>query len=140
MVEQALPRIAVIGCGYWGKNLVRNFSDLGVLAAVCDENPERARQFGGQYNVSTHTFEEVIRDTNIDAVAIATPAETHSAITKKALLAGKHVFVEKPIAMDVGTAEDLNQVVEETGTGVDGRARPAIPPSVYQAEGTGGAG
>ena len=110
MTEQVSPRAAVIGCGYWGKNLVRNFSDLGVLAAVCDENPERARQFGGQYNVSTHTFEELLRDTNIDAVAIATPAETHSAITKKALLAGKHVFVEKPIAMDVGTAEDLNRL------------------------------
>ncbi len=110
MTEQTPVRVAVIGCGYWGKNLVRNFSDLGALAAICDANPELARQFGGQYNVRTCTFEEVIRDANIDAVAVATPVETHSEIVRKVLLAGKHVFVEKPIAMDVSTAEDLNRL------------------------------
>lgn len=102
--------MAVIGCGYLGKNLVRNFSDLGALAAVCDTDPERAKRIAAQYTVYPRTFEEVIRDQAIDAVAIATPAETHSAITEKALLAGKHVFVEKPIALDVGTAEDLNRL------------------------------
>ena len=110
MTQQVSPRIAVIGCGYWGKNLVRNFAELGVLAAVCDENPERAQQFGHQYNVSTCTLEEALSATTIDAVAIATPAVTHSAVAKQALLAGKHVFVEKPVALDVNAAEELNEL------------------------------
>ena len=108
--EQARAQVAVIGCGSWGNNLVRNFSDLGVLAAVCDENPAQSRRLSGQYQVRTYTVEDVLGDTNIDAVAIATPAETHSAITEQALLAGKHVFVEKPVALDVGTAEKLNRL------------------------------
>lgn len=110
MTEQTPVRVAVVGCGYWGRNLVRNFSDLGALAAICDADRELARQSGGQYNVRTCTFEEVIRDANIDAVAVATPVETHSEIVRKVLLAGKHVFVEKPVAMDVGAAEDLNRL------------------------------
>ena len=112
-MQQALPRVAVIGCGYWGNNLVRNFSDLGVLAAVCDENPAQARRLSGQYKVRTYTVEDVLGDTDIDAVAIATPAETHSAITEKALLAGKHVFVEKPVALDVGAAEKLKRLSKQ---------------------------
>ena len=113
LAEQARAQVAVIGCGYWGSNLVRNFSDLGVLAAVCDENPAQARRLSGQYKVRTYTVEDVLRDTNIDAVAIATPAETHSAITEKALLAGKHVFVEKPVALDVGSAEKLKRLSKQ---------------------------
>ncbi len=110
MTEQARAQVAVIGCGYWGNNLVRNFSDLGVLAAVCDEDPAQSRRLSGRYKVRTYTVEDVLGDTNIDAVAIATPAETHSAITEKVLLAGKHVFVEKPVALDVGTAEKLKRL------------------------------
>ncbi|MDE0284307.1 MAG: Gfo/Idh/MocA family oxidoreductase, partial [Gammaproteobacteria bacterium] len=80
LTEQTRAQVAVIGCGYWGSNLVRNFSDLGVLAAICDKNPDQARRLSGQYQVRTYTVEDVLGDTNIDAVAIATPAETHSAI------------------------------------------------------------
>ena len=115
MTDQTPTRVAVIGCGYWGRNLVRNFSDLGVLAAVCDTDPELARQFGSRYNVETPGFEEVIRDPGIDAVAIATPAVTHSAIAKQALSAGKHVFVEKPVALDVDSAEELNELSQKQG-------------------------
>lgn len=67
MTEQVLARVAVIGCGYWGKNLVRNFSDLSVLAAVCDESSERARQFSEKYGVHAHTLEGVLGDTRISA-------------------------------------------------------------------------
>ncbi len=115
MTEQALARVAVIGCGYWGRNLVRNFSDLGALAAVCDEDAELARQFGAKYGVSTPVFEQVIRDSAIDAVAIATPAATHAAVAEQALMAGKHVFVEKPLALDVGAAEGLNALSKKAG-------------------------
>ena len=107
--------MAVIGCGYWGRNLVRNFSDLGALAAVCDADPELARQFGGQYQVATPAFEEVLRDPGIDAVAIATPAVTHSSFARQALAAGKHVFVEKPIALNVDAAEELNTLAKQQG-------------------------
>ena len=113
--EQTTARVAVIGCGYWGRNLVRNFSDLGALAAVCDSDPELARQFGGQYRVGTPAFEEVLGDPGIDAVAIATPAVTHSAFARQALAAGKHVFVEKPVALDVDAAEALNTMAQQQG-------------------------
>ena len=113
LTEQARAQVAVIGCGYRGSNLVCNFSDLGVLAAVCDENPAQARRLSGRYKVRTYTVEDVLGDTDIDAVAIATPAETHSAITEKALLAGKHVFVEKPVALDVGAAEKLKRLSKQ---------------------------
>ena len=107
--------MAVIGCGYWGRNLVRNFSDLGALAAVCDTDPEPARQFGGQYRVSTPAFEEILRDEAIDAVAVATPAVTHSDFARQALAAGKHVFVEKPVALNVDAAEELNTLARQQG-------------------------
>ena len=115
VTEQAPVRVAVIGCGYWGRNLVRNFSDLGALAAVCDTDAELAQQFGSRYDVSTPAFEAVIRDPGIDAVAIATPAVTHSAMAGQALSAGKHVFVEKPVALDVGSAEQLNELSVREG-------------------------
>ena len=113
--EQVPARVAVIGCGYWGKNLVRNFSDLGVLAAVCDDDPERVRQFVEQYKVGACTVDEVMRDSTIDAIAIATPAVTHSAIAGQALAAGKHVFVEKPLALDVDAAVELNELSIKQG-------------------------
>ena len=115
VTDRAPARVAVIGCGYWGRNLVRNFSDLGALAAVCDTDPELARQFGSRYDVRTPAFEEVIRDASIDAVAIATPAITHSSMAMRALSAGKHVFVEKPIALDVDIAEELNELSRREG-------------------------
>lgn len=115
MTEQPSARVAVIGCGYWGKNLVRNFSDLGVLAAVCDADPERAQQFGSRYDIRTSAFREILRDEAIDAIAIATPAVTHSDFARQALAAGKHVFVEKPVALDVDSAVELNELSQKQG-------------------------
>ena len=115
MTAQAPSRVAVIGCGYWGRNLVRNFSDLGALAAVCDTDPEQARQFGSRYAVETPGFEDVLLDSAIGAVAIATPAATHSAMAMRALAAGKHVFVEKPVALDVAAATELNELAKREG-------------------------
>ena len=113
--EQTAARVAVVGCGYWGRNLVRSFSELGALAAVCDTDPERALEFGRQYQVGTPAFEEILRDSVIDAVAIATPAVTHSDFARQVLAAGKHVFVEKPVALNAAAAEELNTLAKTHG-------------------------
>ena len=106
--------LAVIGSGYWGKNLVRNFNDLGALHTICDKNTETLQFFHENYpgkKVVTR-YEEVFEDSEIDAVAIATPAETHFEVARLAMLAGKHVYVEKPLALSVHEAEKLNQMAE----------------------------
>ena len=94
--------IAVVGAGYWGPNLVRNFRDSPTwdLVAVCDLDEARAQSVVGRRStVAVETsLERVLRRDDIDAIAVATPARTHSAIATAALAAGKHVLVEKPIA------------------------------------------
>lgn len=93
-------KLAVIGCGYWGKNLVRNFYELGSLAMVCDATPSgrvTAQHLAPQATIVTQ-IEEVL-ESDVTGVVIATPAETHHAITLCALQAGKDVFVEKPLAL-----------------------------------------
>lgn len=107
--------VAVIGTGYWGKNLVRNFHDIGALAAVCDTDAERLSTFVEQYNCTGfRTFTEVLSDESIPAVAIATPAETHYDLVRKALMAGKDVFVEKPLCLDVSQGDQLVSLARET--------------------------
>ncbi|MBF0326110.1 MAG: Gfo/Idh/MocA family oxidoreductase [Alphaproteobacteria bacterium] len=107
--------IAVVGCGYWGKNLVRNFKDLGALTAVCDRNSESAQRLAAQYGVPARTFVEILADGGIDGVVIATPAETHGRLVREALLGGKHVFVEKPLALSVAEARELCALAESRG-------------------------
>lgn len=94
--------VAVIGAGYWGKNLLRNFHDLGALAAVCDADPEVVGRFKASYPgiAGFDDVDEVLQDAAIEAVAIATPAATHADLARRALERGKHVFVEKPLALD----------------------------------------
>ena len=96
-----MTRIAVIGVGYWGRNLVRNFSGLGVLAGVCEPGEEARNLVREQYpDVAVDDQpERVFADAEIDGVVIATPAEMHGALARQALEAGKHVFVEKPLAI-----------------------------------------
>ena len=112
-----MPQVAVIGTGYWGKNLVRNFHELGALAAVCDSNEETLRHFGEQYpGCRTITsYSEVLSDDTFAAVAIATPAETHANLVREALLAGKDVFVEKPLCLSLPTGEELVALAREKG-------------------------
>ena len=99
-------KIAVIGCGYWGKNLVRNFSELGVLASVCDANAALAEQTSAAYNVPALTLEQVLTS-DVDGVVIAAPAAQHYDLARQVLLAGKHVFVEKPLSLQVADAKKL---------------------------------
>ena len=101
-------KIAVAGCGYWGKNLVRNFHELGALAMVCDGVPEARAQAqkiapGAQV---VGDFAKVL-DSDADGVVIATPAETHFQLAKQAIEAGKDVFVEKPLALKLDHAAAL---------------------------------
>jgi len=101
--------IAVIGFGYWGKNLVRNFHDLGCLSLICDVDPARERLAKDNYPDVRFCSEiaEVLEDERIRAVVIATPAVSHFQIAKAALEAGKDVFVEKPLALNVWEGEQL---------------------------------
>ncbi len=99
--------VAVVGCGYWGKNLVRNFNELGALAAVCDADPGRAETLAQQYGVPARGFTEVLADPAIAGIVIAAPAERHATLAREAMLAGKDVFVEKPLALEVAAADSL---------------------------------
>ncbi len=107
-------RVGVVGYGYWGPNLARNFADVegGTLAAVCDERPDKqalARsRHPGTWVVGS--FDELLSSPDIDAVVLATPVSTHAPLALRALRAGKHVLVEKPLA---GNAADAAAVVRE---------------------------
>jgi predicted dehydrogenase len=108
--------IAVVGCGYWGQNLIRNFAACprSQVVLLCDQNPdckERVRPLvpGASF---TADFEEVLADTGVEAVVIATPVAMHAPLTAAALRAGKHVLVEKPMAMSEREAEELVRLAE----------------------------
>ncbi|WP_238439399.1 Gfo/Idh/MocA family protein [Microbacterium sp. JZ31] len=110
---------AVIGAGYWGPNLARNFrtSDDWNLAAVCDLDRERARRVAESVGGApvTTDVDDILSDPLIDAVAIATPARTHHALVCRALDAGKHVMVEKPLADSDAAGEDMVARARERG-------------------------
>jgi predicted dehydrogenase len=106
--------IAVVGYGYWGPNLVRNISeaDGAHLVSVCDLSTERLATVHRRYPAikTTNDFAEVLCDPRVDAIAIATPVSSHFRLAMQALMAGKHVFVEKPMA---ATAEEASRMVDE---------------------------
>jgi predicted dehydrogenase len=115
------PQVAVVGCGYWGKNLVRNFAQLGSLAMVCDSTSDRrgtARQIAPQAAVVAHLQEVLVPtgevpQTRVQGVVIATPAETHFDLTVQALEAGKDVMVEKPLALTYEQGARLVRLASE---------------------------
>ena len=105
-------KIAVIGCGYWGKNLVRNFNQLGVLQTVCDLTPQgraTAAELAPQAQIVAD-IGEAVNDPAVQGVVIATPAETHFDVVRQALQAGKDVFVEKPLALTYDQGAHLVQL------------------------------
>ena len=99
--------IAVVGCGHWGKHLVRNFSELGALCSISDPNSQIADQYASQYNVKKYSFTEIINDPNIKGVVLAVPAYLHASMAIEAMNKKKHVFVEKPLAMNEVEAEAM---------------------------------
>ena len=110
-----LPKVAVIGCGNWGKNLVCNFAHLGTLTVVCDSDSQRLDRIAAEYKGVrvTTSFDSVLEDKDVMAVVVATPSDTHFELAKKSLIAGKHVYVEKPLARDVKHCEELDELANE---------------------------
>jgi UDP-2-acetamido-3-amino-2,3-dideoxy-glucuronate N-acetyltransferase len=109
------PGIAVIGAGYWGRNLVRNFNQLESLRLICDKNEMSLAQFKGLnpgVEVSL-SLNEVFSRKDIQGVVIATPAESHFAIAREALLSGKHVFVEKPLVLLEKEGQELIAIAKD---------------------------
>lgn len=104
------PRLAVIGCGYWGANHVRTLGQMGVLHAVSDIHPGRAEDLARPFGAQAMTPDEVFADDEIDAVVLALPAHVHAEFALRAIADGKHVFVEKPLAL---SSADGARVVEE---------------------------
>jgi predicted dehydrogenase len=112
-------KVAVVGAGYWGPNLIRNFQMLDEVESVvaCDLDEGRlAKMRKLFYGIETSVhYDEVIGRTDIDVVVIATPVSTHHQIAKKALLAGKHCFIEKPMTASVSEAEELIEIAGRSG-------------------------
>ncbi len=107
-------KIGVIGTGYWGKNLVRNFSEIGALSCICDSNPEAGSELAAKYKVPLYaTMDEMLGNEPKIAVAAATPAATHYDVLKSVLQAGHHAFVEKPLALNVSEAEELINIADK---------------------------
>src|SRR5438309_386199 len=108
-IGRSQTSVAVVGIGYWGKNLVRNFHELGALAALCDAEGSVEERCRREYEGVRfyREFSAVLSDSSITAVALATPAVAHYEMARAALEAGKDVFVEKPLAVDVKQGEDL---------------------------------
>src|SRR5580692_1550373 len=98
MMNGQVPRVGVVGCGYWGRNLVRNFHTLGSLEAVCEVDESRLQETAKEFGVrAIRDFDALLKIPEIQGVVIATPAVQHFALVRRALLSGKEVFVEKPI-------------------------------------------
>jgi predicted dehydrogenase len=110
-------RIGHAGLGYWGPNLARNFAELADLRWLCDLSPDLLSEASTRHPQArtTESFYELLADPEVDAVAVATPVVTHYELAKRALLAGKHVFVEKPHAQSSAEAEELSAIAQENG-------------------------
>src|SRR5216684_424997 len=108
--------IGVIGCGYWGPNLLRNFAEnvAAELRWICDADDARVAAMGRRYPAAQTTtdYQKLLADPKLDAIAVVTPVAMHFPIAKQALLAGKHLLVEKPLTATVGEAEELNELAE----------------------------
>jgi predicted dehydrogenase len=110
-------RVGVVGLGYWGPNLARNLDHLADLRWLCDVSPELQESFGRRYPSArvTGRLDDLLEDPELDAIVIATPVPTHAPLAKQALEAGKHVFVEKPMAMSAADAEEIVEIADEKG-------------------------
>ena len=107
-------RIAVIGCGCWGRNIVRNFYNLNALEVVCDLDEENLKKVQEQYPgvKVTKDFNDILKSDIVTGVVVVTPSHTHYKIVKALLEAGKHVYVEKPISTVAQEAKDLMELAE----------------------------
>jgi predicted dehydrogenase len=115
-------KIGVIGCGYWGPNLIRNFAENenAELVWLCDVDAGRLETFKRRFPLikTTTNFQDLINDSTLEAIVIATPVSTHFPLAKAALEAGKHIFVEKPFTASVKEAEELVQLANKNGLNI----------------------
>jgi len=109
--------IALLGMGHWGRNIFRNLLEMGVLRTVCDVDERVCEELRKNYPSfrCASSLEEVLADSSLQALVIATPAVTHYELAKKALLSGKDVFVEKPLSLSVKEGQDLVEIAREKG-------------------------
>jgi len=114
-VNTTQPNIAVIGSGYWGKNLVRNYHQIGALKLICDKNETVLSSFQDQYPglETCLALNDVLSRDDVNGIVIATPAETHFTLAREALLSGKHVYVEKPLVLDEAEGRELIQLAQD---------------------------
>jgi len=109
-------KVAVIGCGYWGPNLIRNFNSLAEcqVKVVCDIDNQRLAHIESLYSgiKTTTDFNLVVNDAEIDAITIATPVRFHHEMAKKSLQAGKHTFIEKPLASSTAECRELIEIAK----------------------------
>lgn len=110
-------KIAVIGCGVWGRNIVRNFYNLNVLDTVCDIDEENLKKVTQEYvKVKvTKDFNDILNNPEITGVAVVTPSHTHYELVRAMLMAGKNVYVEKPLSTVAEEARDLTNLANERG-------------------------
>lgn len=112
-------KVGVVGCGYWGPNLIRNLRQITdcTLKVICDMSEQRLKHMRKLHHdvATTNSFQELLQDVELDAIVVATPVRFHFEMAKAALLAGKHVFVEKPLARTVAEAEELVALAEQKG-------------------------
>ncbi|NNF68912.1 MAG: Gfo/Idh/MocA family oxidoreductase [Acidimicrobiia bacterium] len=115
-MSDSVPRVGLVGVGYWGKNLARNFSSLGALAAICDSRDETLAEMATLHPEAEalSSYDRLLADESIDAVAIASPAVEHESMVRRALEAGKDVFVEKPLALSAAAGRDLVDLAAES--------------------------
>src|SRR6516164_6204809 len=111
--------VGVVGCGYWGPNLVRNLKGLSncKLRAMCDTSEARLAHLRGLYSdvEGVTDYEHLLNGVGLDAVVVATPVKHHFSLAKASLLAGKHTFVEKPMASSTAECEELIEIAERKG-------------------------
>ncbi len=117
MVENKTLKLGLVGAGRWGENLIRNFLQLGVLSTICDHNKDKLRQIAFKFPTValTTSFEDLLKDPLITGIIISTPSSTHHALAKQALEAGKHVYVEKPLARNGEEATELIELADQRG-------------------------
>src|SRR5947208_2228293 len=114
-----LVKVGVVGCGYWGPNLIRNLKQAVdcELKVLCDLSEERLKHMHRLYPelATTQRFADLLEDKELDAIVVATPARFHFEMAKAALLGGKHVFIEKPMARTAAECEELNAIGQKQG-------------------------
>ena len=128
------PRIAVLGCGYWGSNHIRTLKSLGALHAVSDANNARAEGFASEQDCLAILPEELVARDDIDAIVMALPPQFHAEFAIKAVENGKDVLVEKPIALTVADADARRRRRPQAQAHLHDRPCAALPPGLREAQ------